>query len=95
MFLLTQPGTVEISSFLDQASDADLTYPDVRASLDGVDRSTSYNVDHNQTKIGKGEKDFERAKQAIREWKMFNFPWIELCWPSTPIEEDRNVAVLI
>ena len=95
MFLLARPKTEEIQRFLDRASLTDPSYPDVGASLAGVDRSTSYNLDHNQIKIGNGEQDFERAKQAVIEWKMFDFPWVELCWPTIPIEEHQNVAILI
>lgn len=95
MFLLTKPKRAAINNFLDRAIQTDPAYPDVGASLAGISRSISYNIDHNQIRIGNGEEDFERAKRAIREWKMFDFPWIELCWPDTPIEQDRNVAVLI
>ena len=45
--------------------------------------------------IGNGDKDWESAKNAIVSWKMFEMPWVRLCWPDTPIEEDRNVAILI
>lgn len=26
---------------------------------------------------------------------MFNMPWIRLCWPNTPIQAGRDVAVLV
>jgi len=31
----------------------------------------------------------------VRAWKMFDMPWIELCWPDTPIEPGATVAVLV
>ena len=34
-------------------------------------------------------------RDAVRQWKMFDFPWVELCWPDTPIEKGRNVAILV
>ncbi|MDI1241363.1 MAG: DUF1990 domain-containing protein [bacterium] len=101
MFLLTKPTRAEIDSFLEQASTTDLSYPDVGATSNLSSGSSiltaasGYNVDHNELKIGDCEKDFGRAKQAIRDWRMFDFPWVELCWPSILIEEDQNVGILI
>jgi uncharacterized protein (UPF0548 family) len=37
---------------------------------------------------------FERASQAMRRWQMFNFGWIQLCWPDAPIETGATVVVL-
>jgi uncharacterized protein (UPF0548 family) len=37
---------------------------------------------------------FEKARKAIQQWKMFNVPWLTLCWPDTPIEPNAAVAVL-
>jgi len=54
-----------------------------------------YRVDRNRVQLGRGADVFEFAKRAIQQWKMFDMPWIELCWPDTPIEADRTVAVLV
>jgi uncharacterized protein (UPF0548 family) len=45
--------------------------------------------------LGQGANTFERAKSAVRLWKMFDMPWISLCWPDTPIETGATVAVLV
>ena len=92
MFLLTKPDRSAIRQFLDRAKDQSFSYPEV-----GATKGTpppGYNVDHNRTKLGSGVETFERAKQAVREWKMFDFPWVDLCWPDTPIEVGQNVAIL-
>ncbi len=67
--------------------------PDVGATLIGPPEG--YNIDHNRTMIGHGNKDWERAKDSIRSWKMFDLGWVELCWPDTPIETGRNVGILV
>ena len=101
MFQLIKPSPAEIDTFLEKASKTDLSYPFIRSTRKGFRKSPKrpetmkYNIDHNQIVIGKGEDDFGRAKRAIREWKMFDFPWVELCWPTTRIEEDRTVAILV
>jgi uncharacterized protein (UPF0548 family) len=45
--------------------------------------------------LGEGADSFERAKQAIREWRMFPAELVELCWSNVPIEEGSTVGVLI
>jgi uncharacterized protein (UPF0548 family) len=33
--------------------------------------------------------------QAIRDWRMFDMDWIELCWRQTPVRTGASVAVLV
>lgn len=95
MFFIWRPTTKQIDHFLQEAETTGNSYTEVGASRDGSNAIASYNVDHNQILIGHGDTDFERAKQAVTEWKMFDFAWVELCWPGTPIQKDQNVAILI
>jgi len=95
MFFISRSTTHQIDHFLQHAATTGYSYAEVGASRGGSDAIAFYNVDHNQIVIGHGDADFERAKQAVTEWKMFDFPWVELCWPSTPIQQDQNVTVLI
>ncbi|MGC2719249.1 MAG: DUF1990 domain-containing protein, partial [Candidatus Acidiferrales bacterium] len=37
---------------------------------------------------------YDRATNALQAWKMFEMGWIELCWPTAPIETGTNLAVL-
>jgi uncharacterized protein (UPF0548 family) len=95
MFLISRPTTNQIEHFLQEAATTLYSYAEVGASRQDSESIASYNIDHNQIVIGNNEDDFERAKQAVREWKMFDFPWVDLCWPEITIEEDRTVAILI
>lgn len=52
-------------------------------------------MDQNRICLGQGEQVFQRAVRAIREWKMFDLGWVELCWPGAPIAEGTSVAVLV
>jgi uncharacterized protein (UPF0548 family) len=98
MFLFSKPNAKMIDEFIDSCSDSAFSYEDV-----GVTKPEKaefvlrpqYTIDHNRINIGNGSSDFERAKEAIRQWRMFDFDWLELCWPTTPIEEGRVVAILI
>jgi uncharacterized protein (UPF0548 family) len=95
MFSFSKPTRSQIDQFIAAARETDITYPHIGQTKNGFDGSTAYTIDHNTIVIGRGETGFEKAKQAIREWKMFDMPWVEVCWPDTPIEEDRTVAILI
>ena len=92
MFLFTRPDKNFIQNFIDGCGNDDLSYREVGFSESGS--PPNYNIDHNRILIGNGPADFDKAKAAVRNWKMFDMPWIDLCWPDTPIETGNNVAVL-
>jgi len=93
MFRFSRPAKAEIERFLAAQDRAPFSYPEVGASRNKT-APHGYTVDHNRALLGSGEGAFERAKAAIREWRMFDFPWLELCFPDTPIEPGKTVAVL-
>jgi uncharacterized protein (UPF0548 family) len=101
MFIFKRPSVQTIDAFLARASITDFTYRYIGRTRNGFRKSRKngdsrkFNVDHNQIVIGNGEEQFERAKQAIRDWKMFDMSWVELYSPRTPIEEGQTVAILI
>jgi uncharacterized protein (UPF0548 family) len=93
MFRLSYPTKAEIDSFIASQSQGPFSYAHIGLSMNGA--PAGFNVDHNRIVIGSGELDLERAKTAIRNWEMFNFPWVKLCWPDTPIETGRTVAIVV
>jgi len=92
MFLLTRPNAAQIDAFLQERESDSFSYREVGGTRESP--PSGYNIDHNRMMIGNGEKDFEAAKVAIREWKMFDVPGLELFYSDTPIEAGRNVAPL-
>jgi len=93
MFCRSKPTRSTIDAFLGAQQTQNFSYAEVGASR--KEAPSAYTVDHNRILLGQGARIFERAKLAIREWKMFDMPWIELCWPSAPIEPGTTVAVLV
>jgi uncharacterized protein (UPF0548 family) len=93
MFSSTRPPGHEIDNFIESMAGTPFSYNDVEMSITG--NPNGYNVDHNRIHIGNGETDSRAAQNAIREWKMFDFPWVNLFWPDTPIEVERTVAVVV
>lgn len=92
MFLLTKPSEDRIKRFIDSQRDLPFSYPEVGATLSSP--PAHYTLDHNRIDIGRGAEVFNRAIGAIRRWKMFDMPWIRLCWPDSEIEVGTTVAVL-
>ena len=93
MFLLRRPTPEQIREFLKQRESDTLSYPEVGATRDPTP-PRGYSIDHNRQLLGSGRDIFEKAKDAIRQWKMFEVPGLELCYPDTPIGVGRNVAPL-
>lgn len=92
MFLFTKPSSGEIQQFLTDSSEDKFSYSEIGATL--TDAPPGYVVDRNRIKIGEGREDFEKAKDAVRGWKMFDLSWVELHSVDTPLEIGRSVAIL-
>jgi uncharacterized protein (UPF0548 family) len=54
-----------------------------------------YNVDHHRVLLGLGETTWQRAVEAIRAWRMFSMPWVNLHPSSAPIQVGTDVAVSV
>jgi uncharacterized protein (UPF0548 family) len=94
MFCLIKPNNDVVRSFLIAQTSAQFSYSEVGLSRNGA-VPAGYVGDHNRIQLGSGAETFERAKGAVRQWKMFAMPWVQLCWPDAPIKPDTNVAILI
>jgi uncharacterized protein (UPF0548 family) len=89
----SRPGRNEIVRFLDSQAGRDFSYAEVGQSRGPM--PPGFTIDQNRVQLGTGAETFERAKAAVCAWKMFEYPRVTLCWPNTPIEPDRCVAVLV
>jgi uncharacterized protein (UPF0548 family) len=93
VFSLTAPTDDEVRRFISKQKDSSFSYPDVGASATAV--PAGYNLDHNRVQLGRGEKTWQRALGAIRTWRMFSMPWVNLHWQSAPIVVGTDIAVSI
>ncbi len=93
MFLITKPTPDEVDDFLVDRRSEGFSYSEVGATKTGA--PSGYVVDHNRVQLGSGISDYERAKSAIRQWKMFALDWVELCYEDTPIEVGQTVGILV
>lgn len=91
MFFLAQPTEADIDRFLRSQEKMPYAYTEVGAT-DGT-LPVTYVIDRNRIRLGSGRDTFERGVAAVRRWEMFNLGWVSICWPDTPIEVGRTVAV--
>ena len=68
------------------------SYPEPGATRDGG--LPGYRRNRECFELGRGSGAFVRAKEAIRQWRMFDVGWIELCRPDAPIQAGSTVAVI-
>ncbi len=91
MFFLAKPTEADIDRFLRSQATLPYAYAEVGAT-DGT-LPVTYVIDRNRIRLGNGPETFERGVAALRRWEMFNLGWAGVCWPDTPIEVGRTVAV--
>jgi len=92
MMLLHRPDRDEIRAFIADQAPLPFSYPEV-----GATRGTppaGYRIAHHRVGLGSGHAVFERAITALRDWRMFALPGVELCWPDAPIAVGTTVAIL-
>jgi uncharacterized protein (UPF0548 family) len=94
VFLRSKPSNAAIREFLARQAQSRFSYSTVGCSV-SVSAPGGYVIDHNRALLGHGERVWQRAVQAIHDWRMFNMDWLQLCWPDVPITAESNVAVLV
>jgi uncharacterized protein (UPF0548 family) len=93
VFSLTAPREDDVRRFISKQKDSSFSYPDVGASATAV--PAGYNLDHNRVQLGRGENTWQRGLGAIRAWRMFSMPWVNLHWQSAPIMVGTDIAVSV
>ena len=93
MFLLSKPGESSIQTLLAKRRSEEFSYAEVGASRGEIPKD--YALLNGHTELGRGAATFANAAEAVRRWKMFDVPGMQLCWPHAPIEVGTEVAVVV
>ena len=93
MLFFSEPSEKQINRFLERASSLEFSYSELGATNSAM-LPPLFTVDRNRIQLGSGSLAWHRSIDALRKWEMFNMPWVRLCWPTAPIAERSNVAVL-
>ena len=93
MLFFSEPSEQQFNRFLACASSLEFSYSELGATNSAM-LPPLFAVDRNRVQLGSGPLVWYRSIDALRKWEMFNIPWVRLCWPTAPIAEGSNVAVL-
>jgi uncharacterized protein (UPF0548 family) len=92
VFFFSSPSDAQIEQFLLRARGSNFSYPEVGATASKT--PSNYNVDHNRISLGKGDKTWQQAMEAVKTWKMFDLGWVRVCRSSGTAARGDTVAVL-
>lgn len=87
-----EPGEAAIRRFLAGQAGQPFTYAAVGATRAEV--PARYTVDRNRKRLGHGSADFDRARDLLRSWRMFDLGWVRSFPSDAPIREGTAVAVI-
>ena len=92
MFLARRPTGNLIDCFLRDSQDLPISYEPA-----GIveTRPAGMDFDELAVAIGRGQADFERARDALLAWKHFDLGWVETFPRHAPVATGTVVAVLI
>jgi uncharacterized protein (UPF0548 family) len=90
MFRLRKPDEQLLKQVRERYRDVPLTYTEVGCSRNA--ETPGYVLDHYRVRLGSGRGAFERARQAILDWRVFRLGWVEPCWLDAPVKEGTLVA---
>jgi uncharacterized protein (UPF0548 family) len=94
MFRIAKPNREAIEAYIAAQKGEPHSYPEAGRTREAPAAVAGYTVDHNRIQLGAGREAFERAKRAIQVWKMFEMPWVQICWPTAPIVVGTDVAMM-
>jgi len=91
VFVATRPTSEAIDRFLTDSSTLPFSYQPTGLTQGAA---TGYNVDEMVVPIGRGAKDFDRAKAALAAWKHFDIGWLQAI-PSSPAPAPGTVVAVV
>jgi uncharacterized protein (UPF0548 family) len=92
MFFARRPSPETIDRFVRDSHELPLSYDQI-GIVNG--ETPCRDLDEAIVTIGRGKRDFERARAALMAWKHFEIGWVELFPRQAAVEVGTVVAVLI
>jgi uncharacterized protein (UPF0548 family) len=92
MFRLRKPDERCLEQIRERHTALPLSYPEVGCTR--APAPAGYTDDGYRVQLGAGAVVFERAREALRDWRMLRLGWVEPCWPHAPIKEGVLVGTL-
>jgi uncharacterized protein (UPF0548 family) len=92
MFLLRRPTPDLLARFVARAEELELSYSPVGLAREA--RPAGFRVAEAQVVLGHGAAIFDRAVQAIGEWRPFDLGWVGIYPVGAPVVPGTTVAVV-
>lgn len=92
MIALHLPVPKQVEQYLEVQAKLPHSYQPVGATA-WPDPVKGFNNDRLRVELGRGAADFERAKEAIRRWRMFPDGWTQILPEAVPIQKNEVVAM--
>lgn len=93
MFVLGKPSANQLQEVLEVQSQKALSYSEVGWTKEAVSPGNGYYVHATAVRLGSGQAAYDRALQAIRDWRQFDVDFVGL-FPSRPsLEVGTNLIV--
>ena len=94
MFTLREPAGDDVARFISSQTSLPFTYADVGATrFDPAAAPRGFTLDHNRVQLGNGNDVYERAVQALKQWRQFDLGWVKIVPAGVKLEKDAVVAV--
>lgn len=91
MFTLSEPFDREIAKFISVQSKLPFNYAEVGATKTATPEG--YTVDHNRIQLGRGAETYQRAVEALKQWRQFELGWVTVMPHDAKLEAGATVAV--
>ena len=92
MLRLRSPSDDSIRDFLASQGKLKFSYDSVGSTA--VRTPEGFVVDHTRIKIGEGERVFQAALEALKNWDQFQLGWVKVQPLAVPIQVGNSVAVV-
>ncbi|HNM27952.1 MAG TPA: DUF1990 domain-containing protein, partial [Saprospiraceae bacterium] len=90
---LRLPNSARLAAFLEKEKTQAFTYSEVGRTADTEACVEGFDHDAQCVVVGRGLADFERARQALREWAHFPPAWTRILPGQAPLSAGNTVAI--
>ena len=91
MFRISAPTERDVNEFIAGQRNLPFTYSEVGAT--NTTPPAGYNVDHNRIRLGEGEAAYQRAVEALKQWRQFDLGWVTIVPRGVEVKAGSTVAI--
>ncbi|MCA1578122.1 MAG: DUF1990 domain-containing protein [Acidobacteria bacterium] len=91
MFTLSEPSDREIAKYVSSQAKLPFSYAEAGATRSNL--PSGYTLDHNRIQLGRGMEIYQRAVEALKQWRQFELGWVTLVPHGVKVETGAVVAV--